>query len=200
MYENNTLLSFPEIKLLEVFLDLKKHYFAELVKVTKMTRPRTLRTLRKLVKQNVLEVRTEANIKYYSLQKSLGIYSLLSLVESNRALVFLEKQKTLQRALEMLKEKYSDYLVMLIFGSIVKGYSTKASDLDLLLIKENFSKTEIKKVEDIIDLINGRTGLKISPYFMKADEFRMRNELAKEIIGKHLIIDGGELFFRWILE
>lgn len=200
MYANHTMLSPAEVTVLEVFLDLKRHYFAELTKVTKLTKPRTLRILRKLVKQNVLEVKTEANVKYYSLKKASLVYTVLGMVEYNRTSAFLAKNKTLKRALEMLKEKYNNYLVMLIFGSVVKGYATKASDIDLLLMKENFSKNDLKKVEDIVDLINGRTGLKISSYFMKTEEFKKQNDLAKEAINHHVLIEGAELFYRMVLE
>ena len=140
MYTNHTLLSLAEVKILEVFLDLKRHYFAELLKLVKLTRPRTLRILRKLVKQGILDVTAEANVKYYSLKRTSLVYATLGVVEYNRTLLFLAKNKTLARALEMFKEKYFDYHVMLIFGSVVKGYATKASDIDLLLLKENISK------------------------------------------------------------
>ncbi|MBI3031843.1 nucleotidyltransferase domain-containing protein [Candidatus Woesearchaeota archaeon] len=200
MYENNTLLNTAEVTIIGVFLDLRRHYFAELVKVTKLSKPRTLRVLRKFVKQKILEVKTEANVKYYSLQKSSSVFSLLSLVEYNKTLAFLKKQKNLKRALEMFKEKYHDYITLVVFGSLVKGYAHKSSDVDLLLTKESFSEHDIKKVEDIIEIVNGRTGLKISPYFMKIKEFRNKNELAKEIIAEHIIIEGGETFFRCILQ
>ena len=199
MYVNHTMLSLAEAKILEVFLDLKRHYFAELLKVAKLTRPRTLRVLRKLVKQGILEVRKEANVKYYSPKRTSLVYVTLGIVEYSRTLLFLAKNKTLARALDMFKEKYADYSVMLIFGSILKGYATKASDIDMLLLKENVSQNDIKKVEDVIDLINGRTGLKISPYFMTMAEFRKKNELAKQAIGHHVLIDGAELFFRMVL-
>ncbi len=199
MYTNHTLLSIAEVKILESFLDLKKHYFAELTRVTKLTHPRTLRVLRKLVKQGILEARTEANVKYYFLKRTSLVYATLGIAEYGRTFLFLAKNKTLARALDMLKEKYVDYSIMLIFGSIVKRYATTASDIDLLLLKENVSQGDIKKVEDIIDLINGRTGLKISPYFMTVDEFKKKNELAKQAIEHHILIDGAELFFRMVL-
>src|SRR3989338_2114336 len=199
MYVNHTMLSLPEAKILDVFLDLKRHYFAELLKLAKLTRPRTLRVLRKFVKQGILEVRTEANVKYYSLKRTSLVYATLGIVEYGRTLLFLAKNKTLARALDMFKEKYVDYSVMLIFGSIVKGYATKASDIDMLLLKENVSQGDIKKVEDIIDLINGRTGLKISPYFMALEEFKKKNDLVKQAIADHILIDGAELFLRMVL-
>lgn len=200
MYEKRTLLGSPELEILGAFLDFNRHYFAELTKITKLTRPRTLRTLRKLVSRDILEVKTEANVKYYALRKSPLVYAVLSMVEYSRTVRFLEKHKTLKRGLEMLRGKYADYLVMAVFGSWVTGSAGKASDVDLLFVKENFSENEIKRVEDILHIINGRTGLGISPYFMKVEEFKKKNELAKEVIEKHIVIDGGELFFRMVLE
>lgn len=200
MYINHTMLSQGEVTLLEVFLDLKKHYFIELTKVTKLTRPRTLRVLRKIVTQNLLEVKAEANVKYYSLKKTPLVYSTMGLIEYNRASFFLSKNTKLKRAIEMFKEKYDHYLIMLMFGSVIKGYATEDSDIDILLLKENFSRSDIKKGEDIFSLINGRTGLKISPYFMKLNEFKKKNTLAKEVINNHILIDGGELFYRLVLE
>lgn len=199
MYVNHTSLSQAETKILEVFLDLKRHYFAELTKVAKLTRPRTLRVLRRLVKQGILEARTEANIKYYSLKKTSLVYTTLGIVEYRRTSLFLVKNKTLARALEMFKEKYAEYGALLIFGSVVKGYATKSSDIDLLLLKEHISKSDVKKVEDIIDVINGRTGLNISPYLMTIGEFRKKNDLAKQAIESHLLLEGAELFFRMVL-
>ncbi len=200
MYDNHTLLSLAEVKILEVFLDLKRHYFAELTKVTKLTRPRTLRVLRRLLKQGILEVRAEANVKYYSLKKTASVNTAMGMIEYNRTLIFLAKGKILARALEMLKEKYSDYLVMLIFGSIVKGYATKTSDIDVLILKENVSQSDIKKVEDVVDLVNGRTGLKISPYLMTLEEFKKRNDLAKQAIADHILVEGAELFYKAVLK
>ena len=199
MYVNHTMLSLPETKILGAFLDLNKHYFAELVKTTKLTRPRTLRVLRKLVKQGILNVKKEANVKYYSLKKTSLVYATLGIVEYDLTLPFLAKNKTIDRALDMFKDKYTNYSIMLIFGSIVKGYATKASDIDILLLKENVSKRDIKEVEEIIYLINGRTGLKISPYFMTIDEFKKKNDLAKQAIAHHILIDGAELFFKLVI-
>lgn len=199
MYEKYTLLNMPERKILELFLDLKKHYFAEISRKTMLTRPRTLRALRKLSEKNILKIEAEANVKYYFLNNNLSVYVTLSMVEYSRTMNFIEKNKNLKRALEMFNEKYNDYLIMLIFGSYTKGLATKTSDIDLLLIKEELSKNEIKRIEDLTDIVNGRTGLKISPHLMKITEFKESKDFVKEIIENHIILDGGELFFRLIL-
>jgi len=139
MYKNRTPLSDSELKILEIFLDLKRHYFAEMTKRSKLTRPRTLRALRSLEGCGILSTKTEANVKYYSLINTPKTWAVLSLVEYNKAENFLNKNKTLKRGLEMFKEKFNQNLVIAIFGSYVKGYATKSSDVDLLLMKEQFS-------------------------------------------------------------
>ena len=199
MYDNHTLMDEAELKILSLFLDLDRHYFAEISKKTKITRPRTMRVLRKLTESNVLEVKEEANIKYYYLRKDEATFSVLSIVEYDKTMKFLKKYKTIKRALEMIKERYDDPLISLVFGSYAKNYTTKTSDVDLLLVKESFSKSEIKKVEDIIDLVNGRTGLQINPHLMRLDEFKAKNELVKEVIENHIILKGAELFFRSVI-
>ena len=117
MYVNNTLFTVPEQKILEVFLDLKKHYFAEISKKTKLSRPRTLRVLRKLVNADILKINQEANIKYYSLNKSPPVYVVLSMVEYNKTANFLEKNKTLRRALKMLKDRYKNFSISNLLNS-----------------------------------------------------------------------------------
>jgi predicted nucleotidyltransferase len=198
MYKNHTLLCDTKLRILELFLDLNRHYFAEITTTLKLTRPRTLRALRELERQGILTTKREANVKYYSLTNIPKTWVILSQVEYNKAENFLSKNKTLKRALEMFKEKFEQNLVIAIFGSHVKGYVTKSSDIDILLMKEQFSKSEMEKIEDLIDIMNGRTGLKISHHLMKLDEFK-KNALSREVIENHILIEGGELFFKKIL-
>jgi len=128
------------------------------------------------------------------------VYSTLSIIEYHRHDTFIKKKKTLKRALDMLNEKYKDFLILAIFGSYAKGYATKSSDIDLLIVKNKISKNDIKKIENIIGIINARTGLNINPYLMEINEFKQKNNLVKEIIDNHIIIEGGELFFKLVLE
>jgi len=73
-------------------------------------------------------------------------------------------------------------------------------NLEKFLPKKEFSKNEIKKIEDLIEIINGRTGLRISPYLIKTVEFKQKKDFVKEIIENHILLEGGELFFRLVLE
>ena len=200
MYEKHTLMDLSEQKILEVFLDIRRHYFAEISKKTGLTRPRTMRALRKLEEAGVLTSEEEANIKYYSLYRNPPAYLALGMVEYAKADTFLERNKAFRRAMEMFRSSYHDYLIMLVFGSHAKGQASKSSDIDLLLVKEGFSKEEVKMVEDMISMVNGRTGLKISPYMIKAGELRQRGDFDKEVIENHVLLEGAELFYRLVLE
>lgn len=187
------------MRILELFLDLKRHYYAEVSRKAKLTRPRTLRTLRLLEKKGIFITKEEANAKYYSLADSPKTRSVLSQVEYNRAEAFLGRNRTLKRALDMLAGKFGNALIIVIFGSYVKGYAVESSDIDILLIKEKFSKPEIKKIEDLSDIISGRTGLGISCHLMNLEEFP-KNELSKEVIKAHILVEGGELFYKMVLQ
>jgi len=200
MYENHTLIGISEQKVMELFLGLERHYFAEIARKTNLTRPRTMRALRKLVEAGILQIKAEANVKYYYLTRSPLAYAVLGIVEYNRTAAFLERNKTLKRALEMFSSGYRDHLIMLVFGSYAKGYASKSSDIDLLLAKEDFQKTEIKMIEELAGTVNGRTGLKISPYMMKTGELRQKKDFVKEIMDNHILLEGAELFFRLVME
>lgn len=200
MYVNHTLLDAAEARILEVFLDLNQHYFAEITKKTKITRPRTLRVLRKLADANALTIKKEANVKYYTLNKIPLTYSALSLVEYNKTSSFLEKNKTLKRAIALLKEKYHNYLCLLIFGSYAKGNSIKKSDVDLLVVKEDFSKKDVIELESAAEFAAARTGIKLAPYLMKKEELMKKNDFIKEVIQNHFILEGSELFLKLVIE
>lgn len=200
MYDNHTIIDDAELRILEMFLDLNPHYFAEITKKTKITRPRTLRALRKLACANVLMIKKEANVKYYTLNKTPQAYSVLSIIEYNKTQMFLEKNKILKRAIEMFKEKYPDYLCLLVFGSYAKGNFTKKSDVDLLVVKEDFSKKEVIELESATEFAAARTGIKLAPYLMKKEEIRKKNDFVKEAIQNHLILEGSELFLKLVIE
>ena len=200
MYDKRTVLSVPEQKVLEQFLDLKKHYFSEISNSTKLTRPRTLRVLKSMVEAGVLSIEKEANIKYYHINKNSLSCALLGVVEYSRTHLFFEQNKVLKRAVGMFGEKCSGYLIVVVFGSYVKNYAVSSSDIDLLLIKENITKKDVKTVEELAGVVNGRTGMSISPYLIKIEEFKKGNDLVGEVRKNHILIEGAELFFRLLIE
>jgi predicted nucleotidyltransferase len=199
MYNNYTraILGNVEAEIMQTYLDLKEHYFSEICKKTKIARPSVMRTLRKLEKIGVLEASKKANTKFYKLLKTRISIMLLSLLEYDKSSKFLESNKKIKYSTDVLSEELQP-IAMIIFGSYAKGTHEKHSDVDLLLIM-NFDKKTIRKSEDIVKTIYGRTGLRVSPIMMTIKDLKKKNAFVQEVIDFHVIIKGAEIFYEVIL-
>jgi len=96
---------------------------------------------------------------------------------------------------EILVEKYLDTIFSsLIFGSYAKGYYTKKSDLDLLLITKNK-----EKIDEDISKISRTWGINISPSYLTLEDFQKnlknRNPTMEEILKNHIMLIGAENFW-----
>ena len=198
MYKKYTFLNATEQNILGIFTDLEAHYFAEISKKTAMARPSIIRVLRKLAENGILKVKTTANVKYYTLNRTAPAYTLISLAEYAKTAAFLDRNPSIKRAIDIFRSEFTDYIIMLVFGSHAKGQANKKSDIDVLLAKEDFSREDIERAEKMAELANGRTGLKISPYMMKLSELAQKKEFTEEIAENHILIDGSEIFFRLV--
>jgi len=156
-------------------------------------------TTHRLVKnnKNLFNIAQKGNIKLVSLNLKDSITkNYLILSERNESDSFLKKEPQFR----VLKEEVPkwDYLLIL-FGSRAEGKGREKSDIDLCIINKdgkkniNFSKFELLfKVE-------------INPIYLSNKEFRymlkeQEQNLAKEIIKKHIILYGEEYFWSLIWE
>mgnify|MGYP001581947394 CR=1 FL=1 len=154
-------------------------------------------TAHRLVKNNraLFNITQKGNIKLVSLNfKDSITKNYLILAERNESDSFLKKEpqfKVLKG--ELPKEDYS----LILFGSRAEGKGREKSDIDLCIINKdgkknvNFSKFELLfKVE-------------INPIYLSYKEFKQmlkeeEQNLAKEIIKKHIILYGEEYFWNLI--
>lgn len=156
-------------------------------------------TTHRLVKnnKNLFNIVQKGNIKLVSLNLKDSITkNYLILSERNESDSFLKKEPEFR----VLKEEAPkwDYSLIL-FGSRAEGKGREKSDIDLCIINKdgkkniNFSKFELLfKVEiNTIYLSN-----KEFRYMLKEQE----QNLAKEIIKKHIILYGEEYFWSLIWE
>ena len=156
-------------------------------------------TTHRLVKnnKNLFNIAQKGNIKLVSLNLKDSITkNYLILSERNESDSFLKKEPQFR----VLKEEVQkwDYSLIL-FGSRAEGKGREKSDIDLCIINKygkkniNFSKFELLfKVE-------------INPIYLSNKEFRymlkeQEQNLAKEIIKKHIILYGEEYFWSLIWE
>ncbi len=128
-------------------------------------------------------------------------HETLAFVEYLKRDDFLEKSKEIRLFAEEVKDKIKEEnFVLLLFGSAVE--SEKPRDIDILLIVENTNKVAFH--ERFLHNIASDYGLPFeervigfeSVYEMLAR--RDENNLMNEILDKHIILYGAELFYRLI--
>lgn len=123
----------------------------------------------------------------------------LTFIESERTKIYLEKEKSVSLLVkDCLGEIKEDFFVFLIFGSFVE--KKKFNDLDILVILDNTIKVE--QIERVIQNIASNFSFKVdlqvidkeSAYemFSKREQINILNES----LNKHLIIFGGENYYR----
>jgi len=125
---------------------------------------------------------------------------LMALNEIEKTKDFYEDNKNLKiilddftRAVEL---QFKNVLSIVLFGSYAKGTATKASDIDILLIK---GKGNIK-IEKLTREIYAKYGKEISPIVISQQDFRkQRSEaIVHEIIKNHYVLYGAENFISMV--
>ncbi len=173
----------------------KKFSIREIARILKMNNSLAHRTIKPLIDKNMF-IKDEKG--YLSLNYNNN-YGLLSFSEYLRRNSFLQKNKSISILTDEIIEKLPfEYFTLIIFGSTV--INSKPRDLDLLLIVEQTD--EIEKAEKHLYNITRNYTSKIhsvvisfeSVYEMLA--LRDSKNVMNEILNKHLILYGGELFYR----
>lgn len=156
-------------------------------------------TAYRLIKQNpnLFIINQKGNIKLCSLNiKDTITKNYLILAERQQAELFFKKEPQFK----VLKEEIpQDNYSLILFGSRAEGKQREKSDIDLCIInKDGSKKIKFSKVEMLFKL-------EINPIYLSEDEFgQMLKEeeqnLAKEIIKKHIILYGEEYFWNLVWE
>ncbi len=134
------------------------------------------RTLNNLEKEKVVDFTREGKNKIYYLKETIEAETYLFMTEHYKYLKLMQ-DPYLRRKISQLKKIFSEELIIL-FGSYAKGESTKHSDVDIY-IETN------KKISDVPENIQIKRG--------KLDK---NNDLTKEIVKDHVIIQGIERFYQ----
>jgi len=159
------------------------------------------RSIKPLIKNNIL-LQNKQNLLTLNYRHN---HDLTTHIEYQRRNEFLNKSKNqeiavfLQNFIQKFKE---EHFVLLIFGSAV--ITTNPRDIDVLLIVDNINKTEVSETflqntardHALNDKIHTVCISYESVYEMlsKREERNVMNEL----LNKHIIIHGAELFYRLI--
>ncbi len=139
------------------------------------------RKLKKLVKENILDYRTEGRNKIYYIKKSSEARNYTIMTELHKLTQTLERYPELRYIAQKVQRDKRIKLAIL-FGSYAKNRARKESDIDL------FIETQEKEIKKEIELLNSKLAVKIGGYDRK-------NTLIKEIEKNHIIIKGAECYY-----
>jgi predicted nucleotidyltransferase len=157
--------------------DLHPRGIAEKLSTNHMT---VSRKLRELLKDNVVDYRTEGKNKVYFLKKSLEGRNAVLIAELYKQSQVISRYPVLRGIFKSVQELPAIHLAVL-FGSYAKGLAVKGSDIDIYLDTDNIAiKQQLVQTHSLLSV--------------KIGTFDTDSILIREIIKNHVIIKGVEVF------
>jgi len=163
----------------------KKFHLRELARKIKINESSISRHLNALIKNKVLTVEKEGNLKKFCLSKKL-VPVIFPILDKEK----LESLPNMRKIAisDYLKKRKEKPLIAIVFGSTAKGTSKEDSDLDILLIGN------IKKDTIAINYVESQTGIKIQEFITDEDSFRLDLKLKKDAVLQSAISTGFPIF------
>lgn len=175
-------------------------YFSEILRETGLTQNTTLKHLHNLKELNLITASKQIGNTFYRVNpKNPELFSIFSYFDYKRMNDLPSPRK---RAIqEFLDKIVSKPLIVILFGSTVKGTFTKESDIDLLLIF-NKKEEQMNKLKKEIEAV---TGTKIQTFIIDYAYFREQLVKKEDQVFLHAIktgcvITGHYFFYKEILK
>lgn len=154
----------------------RSYYLNEIIQFAGVGIGSVQRELEKLAGVGLLSVRKIGNQKHYQANHESPIF------EELRGIVL--KTFGIGDVLRQALVEVADQIrVAFVFGSVAKGTDTAGSDIDLMIIAENFS---YHQVFSILAAIEGKLGRTVSPTLYTPAEFQLKlaadNNFLKRIV------------------
>ncbi len=179
------------------FLAQDERSLTELTDELEISKSGTLKQLKKLVASDLIskEIKTTevGRESIYSLNNFTYFFSLdpesdsiiqfETLSDFRLPLLLLEQveQNTFREEIRELFNRLKEPPFTILYGSVAKGEGTPKSDIDLLFLKENWSKKEKESINDTISEVNMEIDHQITSKFRTFSRFKKENSLMKEI-------------------
>lgn len=167
-----------------------------------ISKPAASKYLKKLEEQNIIKGVYERNTIGRTIKYSLQQFHIVFSVDPiNKSIIgfkanepidtnyiylgYIQQKEFREDVKNYLKEinniNFDKYLIIL-YGSVAKGSAHQKSDIDLLFLKENWSKKEKEQVLEKIAIASDRCDHQAKPLFKSFKEFEdMDKSLQKEI-------------------
>jgi predicted nucleotidyltransferase len=165
-----------------------RSFFAtELIELTGSGSGAVQRELKRLTSSGLITVTPIGKQKHYQANPDSPVFAeLRGLVLKTVALV-----EPIRQALERLADRIT---LALLYGSVVKGTDTAASDIDLLIVAEAVT---LEDIYTVLAPVEAGLARKISPTLYSPREFAERKAsksafLTRLLSGEHLVLIGGE--------
>ena len=173
-----------------------------------ISKPATSKYLKKLEEQKIIKGSYERNSIGRTIKYSLQPYHILLSIDTiNKSIINLKadepidanhiflgyiQQKEFRGEVknylkEINKTSFDKYMIIL-YGSVAQGTAQRKSDIDLLVLKESWSKKEKDVVLEKIAIISNKSDHLAKPLFKSFKEFEGMDETLKKQIKEHGII------------
>ena len=174
-----------------LFLLKRDMHGREIAKELKTSLTRVQAILTELRKINVLDYKIEGKNHIYFIKKNLMSKSFILNAENYKLAKIINKHPELEPIFQNVIKKSKSSLILL-FGSYAKNTEKKDSDIDIYIKTTN--PKIAKEVQKIYNLLSDL----ISIISIKTGNFNSDDLLIKEIIKNHVIIKGGEEYYKKI--
>ncbi|MEK6857673.1 MAG: nucleotidyltransferase domain-containing protein [Nanoarchaeota archaeon] len=195
-------------KIIAVFAGniLEKHTIRRLSQIIKKNYRNTYESVQDLIKNKILVKKRigRADVCSLDLSQENSINPVI-IAEDLRKLEFKKKYSGINILLNELNskfEKYTSFFCLIVFGSYASMTAREKSDLDLLIIINNY-----KNKNDFIKEINASqitSIVKINPIVILEKEFKdmlgdkKEINVGKETLKKHIIFFNSELYWQLV--
>jgi len=196
-----------EKKIIELLIQNEKT-LSEISAVIGISKPATSKYLKKLEDQNIVKgtyVRNSIGrtIKYnlqefqivFSIDpknKSIIGFKADEPIDFNHIYLGYIKQKEFREEVKIYLNEISNidfkkYMIIL-YGSVAQGVAHRKSDIDLLILKENWSKKEKDEILGLIAKASNECNYSAKPLFKTVKEFDIIDRMLKKQIKENAII------------
>ena len=170
-----------EIEAVLALLDGKEMHVRGISKMINQPHSTTSRTMKSLLKKNVVDFKMQGKNKTFRLKNSIEARNYIFMAEHFKLLKFFEKYQDMPAITEQILSRTGNKMAIL-FGSFAKFTAKKDSDIDV------FVETQDKNIKKELEKINPKLSVKIGG-------FDKSNLLIKEIIKNHIIIKEVEHYY-----
>jgi len=184
------------------------YYTRELAKLSKVSLGTVSSEFSKLVKEGLVEQKTEGQEKYYKLDlKNSRTRKLCELFETDKRERLYNENRRLAWVLEDFTKKVSDLAPevqsVILFGSVARGRATPRSDIDVLILAPNTEEERFRKLMDSVDRladeVSGRHPAKLVPVVMMIGDFEKsikdKKRFAIDALKDGIILFGQERYY-----